>query len=436
MYQFDDRRPYLYKTADYGKTWKKIDNGIPTGAFTRVVREDPQRDGLLYCGTETGLYVSFDDGASWQAFQRNLPVVPVTDLTIKNGDLVVATQGRAFWILDDLEPLRQWSDKIAANAVYLFPPRPAVRMQIETPDEEDQPERPEPVGKNMPNGLLIDYWLKDKPAEKSKITLEILSGQTVIRKFDNEKKDETKSEGGGDAAAEAQKEKKLEPKEGLNRFAWDMRVLKPTLVPKAVFNEGDKRPPKVAPGTYQARLTVDGNTSTQPFEVKANPTVGTSAADLKAQFDLLEKIRDGLSETHGVVLKIRDVKAQVKIIDDHAKKTGKGDAIGPKAKGLTEKLAAIEEKLINPEIKANEDDLNFVPKLDHEFTNLAGEVGSADAKPTAAEEAYYQVLKKQLDGVLSDFRNVVDHDLGDFNRAVQEQKIAPVTVLPKVGDES
>jgi len=432
MYQFDDFRPYLYKTSDYGKTWKKIDTGIPTGAFTRVVREDPEREGLLYCGTETGLYVSFDDGASWQPFQRNLPVVPVTDLTVKNGDLVVATQGRSFWILDDLEPIRQWSDKIAADAVYLFPPRPAVRIQIETPDEEDA--RPQAVGKNMPNGVLVDYWLRDKPAEKAKITLEILSGDSVIRKFDNEKKDETKPEEGEES--DAQKEKKLEPKAGLNRFVWDMRILKPTLVPKAVFNEGDKRPPKVAPGTYRVRLTVDGKALMQSFEVKANPTVGTSAADLKAQYDLLEKVRDGLSETHAMVLKIRDLKAQVKVLADHAKKTGKEEAIGSKAKALTEKLTAIEEKLINPEIKANEDDLNFLPKLDHEFTNIAGEVGSADTKPTASQEAYYLVLKKQLDGIQAEFKGVVDHDLADFNAAVQAQKIAPVTVLPKVGDES
>jgi photosystem II stability/assembly factor-like uncharacterized protein len=435
MYQFDDFRPYLFKTTDYGRTWKKIDSGIPDGAFTRVVREDPVRAGLLYCGTERGLYLSFDDGASWQAFQRNLPAVPITDLTVKNGDLVVATQGRAFWILDDLGPLRHWSESIAGEPVHLFPPRPAVRIQIETPDPGDGPPSTAASGQNMPAGVLIDYWLKDKPAESSKITIEILSGNTVIRKFDNEKKDETKTEE-TDEASEASKEKKLEPKEGLNRFVWDMRILKPTLVPKAVFNEGDKRPPKVAPGTYQARLTVDGKALTQSFEVKPNPTVGTSAEDLKAQFDLLEKIRDGLSQTHATVMKIRDLEAQIKTIDEHAEKTGKGSAIGPKAKALTKKLKAIEEKLTNPNIKSNEDDLNFEPRLDHEFTNIAGEVGLADARPTASQAAYYEVLKKQLDGVLAEFRDAVDHDLADFNRTVAQEKVAPVTLLPKVGEES
>ncbi|MGH9441937.1 MAG: WD40/YVTN/BNR-like repeat-containing protein [Thermoanaerobaculia bacterium] len=435
MYQFDDFRPYLYKTADYGKTWKRIDAGIPADAFTRVVREDPVRQGLLYAGTEKGLYISFDDGASWQPFQSNLPVVPITDLAVKNGDLVVATQGRSFWILDDLEPLRLWSGKIAGTPTFLFPPRPAVRMQIETPDEGDGPPPPASAGKNMPDGVLIDYWLKDKPAEKSKITLEILSGGKVIRKFDNAKKDETKPEG-EEAAPESEKEKKIEPKEGLNRFVWDMRVLKPTLVPKAVFNEGEKRPPKVAPGTYEARLTVDGRLLTQPFEVKANPTVGTSAQDLRAQFDLLEAIRDSLSQTHETVMKIRDLRAQIKGIDEHARKTGKGEATGPKAKSLTAKLDAVEEKLTNPEIKANEDDLNFIPKLDHDFAALAGEVASADAKPTASEAVYYQVLKKQLDGVTAEFQGVVDRDLADFNSTVEGQKLAPVILLPKVEEDA
>ncbi len=331
--------------------------------------------------------------------------------------------------------MRQWNDSIASEPVHLFPPRPAVRIQIETPEEGNGPPETEAAGKNMPAGVLIDYWLKDKPAEKSKITLEILSNGNVIRKFDNEKKDETKPEE-TDETAEAQKEKKLEPKEGLNRFIWDMRILKPTLVPKAVFNEGDKRPPKVAPGTYQVRLTVDGKAFTQPFEVKPNPAVGTSDADLKAQFDLLEKIRDGLSQTHGTVMKIRDLEAQIKSIQEHAEKTGKGSAISPKAKALTKKLEAIEAKLINKNIKSNEDDLNFEPGLDHEFTNLAGEVGLADAKPTASQAAYYLVLKKELDGVLAEFQDAVDHDLADFNRTVEQEKITPVTVLPKVGEES
>jgi photosystem II stability/assembly factor-like uncharacterized protein len=218
MYKLDDFHPYLYKTSDYGKTWTKIVDGIPDGAFTRVIREDPERKGLLYAGTETGLYVSFDDGAGWQPFPRNLPATPITDLAVKHGDLVVATQGRAFWILDDLTPLRQWSETISRSAAHLFAPRPTVRMEIEKPDEEDA--LPRHVGQNVPPGVLVSYWLREKPAEKDKITLEFLDGDTVIRTLSSEKPPRVE-----DLAEQARrdeeqkgKDKPLEPKAGVNRY--------------------------------------------------------------------------------------------------------------------------------------------------------------------------------------------------------------------------
>src|SRR6185295_13236952 len=156
MYKWDDFRPYLYKTKDYGKTWARIDNGIPGNAFTRVIREDPARDGLLYAGTETGLYVSFDDGGHWQPLQMNLPVVPVTDLAVKEGDLVVATQGRSFWILDDLTPLREYKDSVVAEKVHVFKPRPAVRFPGGGFGAEDEGGGGAPLGKNPPNGVLLN----------------------------------------------------------------------------------------------------------------------------------------------------------------------------------------------------------------------------------------------------------------------------------------
>ncbi|HEX9148538.1 MAG TPA: glycosyl hydrolase, partial [Thermoanaerobaculia bacterium] len=180
MYKFDDFRPYLYKTNDYGKTWTRIDAGIPAGAFTRVVREDPSRRGLLYAGTETGLYVSFDDGEAWQPMQLNLPVVPITDLAVKEKDLVVATQGRAFWILDDLTPVQEYKPSIAGERVHLFPPRPAVRMDAGGFEGEGSSGA---LGKNPPNGVVLSYWLKEKPGEKDVLTIEILEDNTVLRRY-------------------------------------------------------------------------------------------------------------------------------------------------------------------------------------------------------------------------------------------------------------
>ncbi len=430
MYKWDDFRPYLYRTNDYGKTWTKITDGIPDGAFTRVVREDPVRKGLLYAGTETGLYVSFDDGANWQPFQRNLPATPITDLAVKNDDLVVATQGRAFWILDDLTALRKWSDAIAGSGAYLFPPRATVRMDVDARDEEDGPQT---EGQNMPAGVVVDYWLKDAPAEGEKVTLGFFDGDTLLRSYSNQKPPKTDDLKAEAAKAEERKDrdKPLEPKAGVNRLVWDMRVVKPTLVPKAVFNEGTKKPPKVAPGTYTVRLTVGDRAYTQPVDVKPHPGVSATAADLKAQYDLLKAIRDSLSLTHDTVLQIRDVRSQVEEIGARAARLGKGDALAKQAAAIADRLTAVEEQLTNPLIVADEDDLNYEPKLDHDWVYLAAVVASADAKPLASSVEYYNLLRARLDATRSEYGAILDKDVRAFNQAVLKADVPPVAPAPK-----
>ncbi len=431
MYKHDDFKPYLYRTADYGKTWTKIVNGIPDGAFTRVVREDPVRRGLLFAGTETGLYISFDDGASWQPFQRNLPPVPITDLTIKNGDLVVATQGRSFWILDDLTPLRLWKGDVEASAAYLFPPRPAHRYQTDKVDEEDPPKG---VGTNMPNGVLIDYWLKEKPKKDEIVKIEILSESKVIRSFSSEKKvhEGDLKEQAEKKEEEKDKDKPLEPKAGVNRFLWDMRVFRPVLAPRAVFNEGEKAPPKVGPGTYEVRLTVGGKSFTQKAEVRPRPGGPATTEDLQAQFRFLTSIRDRLSENHETVLAIRDVRAQVKDFGERAERLGKGDALKKRGTALAEKLSALELELTNPEIKADEDDLNYEPKLDHDWVNLAGIVASADRKPTVGSVQYFDLLKGRQDAVLARWKALLDSEVAEFSRSAEELKLPRLAPAPKI----
>jgi hypothetical protein len=186
---------------------------------------------------------------------------------------------------------------------------------------------------------------------------------------------------------------------GVNRFVWDMRVIKPTLMPKAVFNEGTKAPPKIAPGTYKARLTVGGQSYTEAIEVVPHPAGYATAADLKAQYDLLKSIRDRLSQTHETVMKIRDVRAQVTELGDRTARLGKGDALQKQAAAIVARLTAVEEKLTNPQIKSDEDDLNYEPRLDHDWTYLAAIVASADAKPTPSSVQYYALLKGRLDAV-------------------------------------
>jgi photosystem II stability/assembly factor-like uncharacterized protein len=428
-YRLDDFRPLLYRTTDYGKTWSLIVKGIPDNAFTRVVREDPGRRGLLYAGTETGLYVSFDSGASWRSLQRNLPHTPVTDLVVKNGDLVVATQGRGFWILDDLSPLHAWSDEVRIADVKLFKPRPSVRVRVQQPDEEEQ--GPRSAGKNMPAGVIVDFWLKDKPADDRKVTLEFLAGDRVLRTFTNQKeKPEGEEEDLVAGEEDKDKEKPLELKAGLNRFEWDMRILKPTLVPKAVFNEGTKQPPRVAPGTYQVRLAVGDRVFTETAEVQAQPGLPATPEDLHAQYELLTGIRDRLSEAHDTVLRIRDLRNQLKGLSERMEKIGKSEGVKPRATALITSLTAVEEKLWNPRIKADEDDLNYEPKLDHELTNLAGLVASADARPTPSSLVYYGLLKDRLGAIQAELGTLLDKDLAELNQLAQQSGATAVLALP------
>jgi photosystem II stability/assembly factor-like uncharacterized protein len=426
MYKFDDFRPYLYKTNDYGKTWTRIDAGIPAGAFTRVVREDPSRRGLLYAGTETGLYVSFDDGESWQPMQLNLPVVPITDLAVKEKDLVVATQGRAFWILDDLTPVQEYKPSIAGERVHLFPPRPAVRMEGGGFDEDAPPRA---LGKNPPNGVVLSYWLKEKPGEKDVLTIEILEGNTVLRSYTNQK-DLEKEKEQTDIGLPDAGDKPLEPKAGLNRLAWDMRILRPTLVPKAVV-WGTREGPRVAPGTYSVRLKYGGEALTQPVRVVRHPEVAATAEDLQSQFRLLSDLRDRIEETHDAVARIRDVKAQVQTIGDRAEKLGKGTTLKDRGKALSERLTEIEKKLVNPDLKSNQDVLNFPPALDHQLIGLASVASSADARPTDSSLTYYKEISGRLTAIFAELDGVLGKDLAEFNAMVQKAEIPPVVVVPK-----
>lgn len=432
-YKFDDFRPYLYKTSDYGKTWTKITTGIPDGAFTRVIREDQVRRGLLFAGTETGLYVSIDDGASWRPFQRNLPAVPITDVAVKNGDLVVATQGRSFWILDDLTPLRLWDDRLAASDAYLFPPRPTPRFPVWGGWDDDAMLQ-RGVGKNMPPGVIVDFWLKGKPKKDEVVTLEVLSGDKVVhsrtsekKEVEGEPKEPPEQEAGGKRLG-----KPLELKEGLNRVVWDMHVLKSTVPPKTVFSEGDKIPRKVAPGTYRVRLTAAGRSLVETFEIRPNPMSSATHEDLKAQFDLLEALGNDLSTLHETLMKVKDVRAQIQDLGGRAKRLGKGDDLEKRAAALADKLNAVELELTNPEIKADEDDLNYEPKLDRDLSYLAAMVGIAGRRPTAGSLGVYRELKGKLDASVTRFEALLAGDVAEFSRAVEELQLPRVVPAPEV----
>ncbi len=418
-YKFADDRPYLYRTADGGKTWTKIVAGIPENAFTRVVREDPVRKGLLFAGTESGIFVSFDAGGRWEPFQRNLPAVPITDMLVKDADLVVATQGRGFWILDGLTSLRAWKDELLDAELALAGMQKTVRYPGGAPREEK-----DVAGKNAPGGAIIDFWLKEKPADGERVTLEILKGDKVLRTFTNSKLDERKKESG-----EWPGEAPLELVSGMNRFVWDLRMMRPDLLPRAVL-WGEKDGPRVGPGSYKVRISHKSGTVSQSFDVVANPALNVPAEDVEAQSAFLARLAGRLSEIHGMVRQIRDVKAQVDGFVARAEKLGKAEKVLPLQKALLEKLDPIEETLVNPKLKAEQDVLNFPPGLDHQFAGIMNVVSSADARPTRASIVYCGELESELARIQARLDAVLTKELLAINAALRDAGMELVMAMP------
>jgi photosystem II stability/assembly factor-like uncharacterized protein len=436
MYKYDDNRPYLYRTNDYGKTWKKIITGIPETTFTRVIREDPNKRGLLYAGTETGVYISFDNGERWQPMQFNLPVTPITDLAIqkRERELVAATQGRSFWIFDELPLIHQMMDAgglTSVNETQLFKPKDSYRM----PGGGGSPLGPTAtVGRNPPNGVVVYYSLKTKPT--SDVQLEFLdSAGKSIRKFTGRvgrpggqtapqaAPPEEGGFGGGGAA-------QVTTDVGLNRFIWDTRYADVTRFPGMILWSGETRGPKIAPGPYQVKLTVDGKTLSQNFEVKADPRLTTTPADYAKQVELGLKIRDKLSETNNAITQIRDVRKQVE--DLLKRMTGQPGfkPVNDAGTTLNKNLTSVEEALYQTKNQSNQDPLNFPIRLNNKLAALGGVVGRAEYAPTAQSYMVYDEVVGQIDAELAKLNKIMKTDVPAFNQLVKEQNVPAVVVKP------
>ncbi len=427
-HQFDDLRPYIYKTSDYGKTWTKLGKGLPDNTFVRVVREDPKRKGLLYAGTETGVYVSFDDGSNWRSLKLNLPTTPVHDLEIKNDDLVVATHGRAFWILDDLSPMRQYNDEVATKDTFLYTPATAYRIQAGAGGEHQHPSKR--VAQNPPAGAVIYYYLKDAPKHEVETKIEILDASgKVIRKYSSAEYDTLEEPPGPD---DKKPEKQLKPEAGLNRFVWNLRYEEARHVPGYYLWEygAGAQGPVAVPGHYQVRLTVGGETQTAGFDLKLDPRVKVSQADLEAQLKLLLQTRDELSRVYDTVNQMQDVRSQLAGLKRRLPENANSKNIATAADDLEKKLVAVREDLINLEIDANEDSLAYPPQLDAKLAYLAMDVGTADSAPTEAEYREFDKLKRQSGELLGRWDDLQRRDLAAFQKLTAEGSLSTVVVPP------
>jgi hypothetical protein len=426
-HQFDDLRPYIYKTSDYGKTWTKLGQGIPDNAFVRVVREDPKKRGLLYAGTETGVYVSFNDGVNWRPLQLNLPTTPVHDLAIKDNDLVVATHGRAFWILDDLSPLRQYSDDIAKKGAFLYTPATAYRIQAGAGGDRHPSKR---TGQNPPAGAVIYYFLKDAPKAETEAKIEILDASgKAIRKYSSAEYNTLEEPPDPD---DKKPETQLKPDAGLNRFVWDLRYDEAHHVPGYYLWEygAGARGPVAAPGHYSVRLTVGDQSQTASFDLKLDSRVQVSQADLEQQLNLLLQTRDELSRVYDAVNQIQDVRSQLSGLKRRLPENASTKTIVTAADDLEKKLVAVREELINLTISANEDSLAYPPQLDAKLAYLAMDAGTADSAPTEAEQKEFEKLKRQSGELIGRWEDLQRRDLAAFQKLTVEGSLSTVVVPP------
>ncbi|MEO5589559.1 MAG: glycosyl hydrolase [Gemmatimonadaceae bacterium] len=447
-YQMDDLRPYIYRTSDYGATWQLAVDGIPAREFVRVVREDPVRAGLLYAGTERGVWVSFDNGGTWQTLRRNLPIVPVHDLAIKEGDLIAATHGRSFWIIDDLSALRQLNIGLTAKPAHLFAPRDVYRTNFNGGGGTGAAGG-HPQGQNPPSGAIIYYWLK---TPQQMVTMEFLDGSgKVIRSFtsnqdpqvardsvrnvvraDSLKRAGVKSDSTQNLEARGEESDaddgprrgpstpRVANKAGLNTFSWNLRYPDATTFKNMIFWAGGTTGPVVTPGTYTVRMRVNGATQSQSFKVLKDPRSKATTTELSEQMAFLLKVRDETSRANDAVRLVRNVKSQI------ADRSAKLPRFAALAKPLENTLSDAEKEIYQTQNQSGQDPLNYPIRLNNKIAALAGVAASTDARPTSQTMEVFRVLSGQLDTQVSKIRAALKSSLPALNRELTAAGLKPI----------
>jgi photosystem II stability/assembly factor-like uncharacterized protein len=405
MYKSGDYMPYLYRTLDYGNTWTKITNGIDEGHFTRVVRADPQRKGLLYCGTESGMYISYDDGQSWQAWQLNLPVVPITDLTIKNNNLIAATQGRSFWIIDDLTPLHEFSPVIKNRGSYLFSQLASYRIG------GYQNKNVRNAGTNHPGGVLVNFYIREEPDTATTVALKFLDSQgELIREFSNNAKEE---------------KDKLEVKKGFNQFAWNMRYPDAEGFDNMIMWWVNLHGPVALPGEYTVRMVHNKDSMESKFTILRDPRSDTSDDALKSQFDFLVETGTKFTETSQVIKKIRESRKQLDFLRSKLDEKEHRDLI-TFTDSIGNDLLKVEEALYQTKNQSRQDPLNYPIKLNNKLGHLMTLSSIGDYQPTEQAIAFKEVVFEEIDTAIAEFNRIREQMIPKLNQMAKDADIKAV----------
>ena len=411
-YKSDDYTPYIYKTEDYGKTWKLITNGINKLHFTRAMRADQKRAGLLYAGTEYGMYISYDDGASWRKFQLNLPEVPITDLTIKNNDLIVATQGRAFWIIDDLSIVQQFNGDVSAKNLYVLNVNDSYRML--GGGGRGFGGTAANSGMNPVNGAVINYWLKDV-TDSTRASITILDkNKQPIRTY---------------ATNAREARDKFELTKGLNQFVWDMNYPEAERIDGMVLWNGVPGSVRAIPGQYYVKIKSGKDSVEAPFTVKADPNYRITPAEYEDQFNFLVKTRDKFNEVQRAIRDIRIYRGQ---INDLTSRAGKDlpKEVKQMADSINKQMTAIEEALYQTKAKSSQDVLNFPIRVNDKLSGLFDAASSGVQAPSKQAREVLSDLTGQADIQLAKFKRISEEDIPKLNQMIRE-KAVPVIGLKK-----
>ena len=425
-HKLDDFKPYIFKTTDLGKTWSSITAGLPEGAYVHAVREDPKRKGLLYAGTERGVFVSWDEGGHWQPLQLNLPPSPVHDLVVKDDDLVVATHGRAFWVLDNLTPVRQVSAQSGAADMILYQPQTALRLHY--PEEFD---RRQPVGENPPAGAMLDYYFKTAP--KDEVSLDILDakGKVVRHLSSKEKKENDQPPEWPDRV---EKPKVIPANEGMNRFAWDLRYNDPIQVPGAFYTGDGPRGPLAVPGDYQVKLSAGGKSQTAPLHLVIDPRVKGAEPQVEKSFALSRQVTERISQLHQAINEIRDLKSQIQVLHRRFGSDEKLKSTLTAADDIDHKMSEVEQQLIQVNAKGSEATLAFPSMLNERFDTFS-HVIEGDHAPTKAQLDIFKMLSDKLDEQLKKWTQIKAEELPKVSALVKQLDLPALNIAaPKKTD--